>query len=510
MSKRIAKIPLNTVKKIEIYVSKCQKTLAQVKQATGAQYIINGGMWNPDGTPCLALKANGVKLSTTVGFWSGIWGFAWNNGPDIKLSNNWDAPKNFISCSCMIKNGAKVDMSYGDSMGGKRGRTAIGLAGNTLVLYASQDGSSDAKTPESLQTEMFNLGCDSAIMLDGGGSSQCDFEGKRITGDGRKCHNYICVYTGAQTEEPDDPDDEENESGDSETVNEIWRITPSIGVNVRGGPGTSYAKTGAYARGTLVTVTEKQNNWGKTTLGWFSLDYAEFISNQGGNGGSENGSTDTPTSDRVTDNGIVIKTHFITKGRSNRPAGKNSMASVTIHETDNFAATADAEAHGSYLDSESGEKSKTSWHYTVDDHSIVQHLPDNESAWHSATNEGNTTSIGIEICVNVGGDYNKAKNNAAALVRLLMLEHSSIQNVYQHYHWSGKDCPHKLRSVSGAWDAFVDQCTDTDGTPDPADEWAQSSWLKGYKKGITDGSNPKNNTTRQEVMVYLDRLGLLD
>lgn len=508
MSKQIAKIPLNNVSKIQIYVSKCSKTLAQVKQATGANYIINGGMWNADGTPCLALKVDGIKLSTTQGWWSGIYGYGWNTGKDIKMMNDWDTPKNFISCTPLVRNGQKQSMSYGSSMGGKRGRTAIGLIGNTLVLYASQDGSSDAKTPENLQTEMFNMGCDSALMLDGGGSSQCDFEGKRITGDGRKCHNYICVWTSSTVTdpEPEEPDD----GGESETVNEVWRITPSIGVNVRSGPGTSYSKTGAYSKGTLVTVTEKQNNWGKTTLGWFSLDYAELVSSQGGNGGSENGSTDTPTGDRVTDNGIVIKTHFITKGRSNRPAGKNSMASVTIHETDNFAATADAEAHGNYLDSESGEKSKTSWHYTVDDHAIVQHLPDNESAWHSATNEGNTTSIGIEICVNAGGDYNKARTNAEALVRLLMLEHSSIQNIYQHYHWSGKDCPHKLRSVSGAWDAFVAQCTKADGNIEPADDWAQSSWLKGFKKGITDGTNPTNPTTRQEVMVYFDRLGLLD
>ena len=30
-------------------------------------------------------------------------------------------------------------------------------------------------------------------MLDGGGSSQCDFGGERITAS-RKVHNWICVY----------------------------------------------------------------------------------------------------------------------------------------------------------------------------------------------------------------------------------------------------------------------------------------------------------------------------
>ena len=49
-----------------------------------------------------------------------------------------------------------------------------------------------------------------------------------------------------------------------------------------------------------------------------------------------------------------------------------------------------------------------SWHYTVDDHAIVQHLPDYETAYHAGDGKdgpGNTTSIGIEICVNAGGDF---------------------------------------------------------------------------------------------------------
>lgn len=501
MSKRIAKIDLNNVKKIEIYVSKCQKTLAQVKSTTGADYIINGGMWNPDGTPCLALKVNGKKLSTTNGFWGGIWGYAWNSGKDIRLSNDWDTPSNYISCTNMIKDGVKQSLSYGTSMGGKRGRTAIGLIGSTLVLYASQDGSSDAKTPENLQTEMFNMGCDSAVMLDGGGSSQCDFKGARIAGDGRKCHNYICVYledTNTGNTENEDP----VESGDD--VQEVWRITPSIGVNVRSGPGTDYAKTGAYAKGTLVTVTKKQNNWGKSSLGWFSLEYAELV---------DDGSSEV-TGERVTDSGIVIKEDLVPAGRKNRPGNKTTKSGITVHETDNFAAGADAEAHAAYMSTNQEAVTRmVSWHYTVDDHSIIHHIPDDEESYHAGDGgkgPGNTSTIGIEICVNADGDYNKAKANAEALIRLLISENPNLKTIYQHYNWTGKDCPHRLRSISGGWDAFVGNCTSKDGTFDPADDWAQSSWEKGYKKGITDGTNPTNTTTRQEVMVYLDRLGLLD
>ena len=103
-----------------------------------------------------------------------------------------------------------------------------------------------------------------------------------------------------------------------------------------------------------------------------------------------------------------------------------------------------------------------SWHYTVDDHAIVQHLPDYETAYHAGDGKagpGNTTSIGIEICVNAGGDFEAAKANAAALVRLLMEEHGiPLDNVVQHNRWNGKDCPKTIRATAGAWEAFLALC----------------------------------------------------
>ena len=103
-----------------------------------------------------------------------------------------------------------------------------------------------------------------------------------------------------------------------------------------------------------------------------------------------------------------------------------------------------------------------SWHYTVDDHAIVQHLPDGERAYHAgdgANGPGNRTSIGIELCVNAGGDFAATQANAAALVRLLMAEHGiDIGHVVQHNHWNGKDCPRTIRATPGAWDGFLALC----------------------------------------------------
>ncbi len=197
-----------------------------------------------------------------------------------------------------------------------------------------------------------------------------------------------------------------------------YTVTPSIGVNIRSGPGTSYGKVGAYPVGTVVDVLEARDGWGRTAKGWVSLAYLEAVEPE----------------QVVTDNGIAIQVHIISDGRKNRPGrDTNPDAWITIHETANTAAGADAAAHGDYLDSDAGERDLVSWHYTVDDHAIVQHLPDYETAYHAgdgADGPGNASSIGVELCVNSGGDFAATQANAAALVRLLMAEHGiSIDHV---------------------------------------------------------------------------------
>lgn len=227
-----------------------------------------------------------------------------------------------------------------------------------------------------------------------------------------------------------------------------YKVTASIGLNIRNAPNGT--KVGAYAYGVLVSVLEVKDGWGLTSLGWVSMAHMEAV---------------TPAV-RATDNGITIQQRIIKAGRKNRPGNANSCANATIHETGNKAKGADAAAHAGYLDSAAGEKDLRSWHYTVDDHAIIQHLPDNETGYHAGDSIGNATSIGIEICVNEGGDFEAAKRNAAALVRLLMAEHKiPIANVVQHNRWSGKNCPATIRATPGGWAAFVALCEGKETKP---------------------------------------------
>ena len=420
--KAVASIPLSSISRLDIVVTNCRKTLAQVKAETGADYLLNGGMWNGDGTPCRGLKVYGKLLSLSP--WGDIAGYGWNTPADIRLKAKWDDVDNYIATSPLILDGKPLDkIPYDSAQGGRRPRSAMGIVGSSLLLFCS----SDAMTPEEVRDELADRGCSSAMMLDSGGSSQCNFNGKAIQAS-RLVHNWIAVWA---------KNEKENPLG-------TYRVTPSIGVNVRSGPGTSYDKVTAYSQNTLVTILDTQGGWGRTDKGWVSMAYLEAVQ-----------------SDRKTDNGIVIQEDFIPAGRKNRPGKSNPDEYITIHETGNFSKGADAAAHASYVKSDSAANDYVSWHYTVDDHAIVQHIPDGETAYHAGDGKdgpGNNTSIGIEICVNLDGDFEKAKENAASLVRLLMSEHGiDIDHVVQHNHWSGKDCPYTIRHT-GTWDAFLALC----------------------------------------------------
>lgn len=423
MSKYIASIPLGEIERIQIYINKSVKTLAEIKAETGADYLINGGLYQGKQAVC-HLRADGRTYARDPYTY---WGYAWDTGPEITLRSVPAAERrNYICCVCLLRGGRAETLIYNRDVGGSRPRTAMGIKDGALCLYCTNSG----RTPEELQAELLALGWESAVMLDGGGSSQCDFVGQKISSS-RRVHNYLAVWLRKKEDEP---------------MSEAYQVTPSVGVNIRSGPGTGYSKVGAYAQGTVVTVTATRDGWGQTEKGWVSLDYLEAVE----------------SAQRVTDNGLRIQARYIDAGRKNRPCGVNPCGYITIHETGNAARGADAAAHGSYLNSAAGEAALVSWHYTVDDHAIVQHLPDGETAYHAGDGPkgtGNARSIGVEICVNADGDFAKAKENAASLVRLLMEEHGiPIGHVVQHNHWNGKDCPYTIRHTSGAWEAFLALC----------------------------------------------------
>jgi N-acetylmuramoyl-L-alanine amidase len=155
---------------------------------------------------------------------------------------------------------------------------------------------------------------------------------------------------------------------------------------------------------------------------------------------------------------VQIIQDFIPKGRRNRPGYKLNPRYVTIHDTANPGAGANAKAHAAYLKG-AAAAIPASWHFTVDDKVIYQHLPLNENGWHAGdgTNgTGNRQSIGIEICENRDGNRVKAEANAAWLTAKLLKDYGlKITAVKQHYDWSKKNCPNVLRGRKDGWKNFL-------------------------------------------------------
>lgn len=55
------------------------------------------------------------------------------------------------------------------------------------------------------------------------------------------------------------------------------KVTPSNGLNVRKGPGIGYAKVTALKCGTVVTVLEEKDGWGRISSGWINLQYVKKV-----------------------------------------------------------------------------------------------------------------------------------------------------------------------------------------------------------------------------------------
>lgn len=214
---------------------------------------------------------------------------------------------------------------------------------------------------------------------------------------------------------------------------------------------------------------------------------------------------------------VSTRIALIPETNDNRPMLRMTPRYITIHETANRNRGANAEMHRRFLANGGGSEG-VSFHWAVDDTEAVQMIPESEVAWHAGDGywgRGNQQSIGIETCVNADGNWEQTLSNLADLVVEIMARHKiPIENVVQHNHWSGKDCPHDLR-VNG-WDALIAAIkARIDPQPDPnawhfleTDKWVinapQAPILDFYKKnGAKEVFGlPLTGMTRDEDGVY--------
>ncbi|WP_240689491.1 N-acetylmuramoyl-L-alanine amidase [Ammoniphilus sp. YIM 78166] len=204
---------------------------------------------------------------------------------------------------------------------------------------------------------------------------------------------------------------------------------------------------------------------------------------------------------------------IIPNGSANKPNRPMAPEYITIHNTDN--PLANAEAHSRYLLNGSGGSQK-SWTFTVDDtDEIYQHLSVFEQGWHAGDGggTGNTKSIGIEVCNFKGINQAKAEANLVWLVVMLMKQHCiPLTNVVPHKHWSGKQCPSTLLP---RWDKIMSDIKQAlqqgPFTDVQANHWAAAAIQKakdaGLMSGYPDGTfKPNHFVTRAELATILANL----
>lgn len=197
----VVSIPFDKIKRIQIYENQKGKSLATIMRETGADYAINGTLYNMRTRNAVCpLRIDGVtKFAGPYKYF----GYAWNTDMPMSFRTilvpdyDWD---NWIACSRILRNGTVIEnMIYNSAIGGARGRTAIGIkfvnGERRLCFFVSADKSGYRRTPQNLAHLLERYGWDDAIMLDGGGSSQGYFKKEqRQVYSSRRVAHYILVY----------------------------------------------------------------------------------------------------------------------------------------------------------------------------------------------------------------------------------------------------------------------------------------------------------------------------
>ena len=152
----------------------------------------------------------------------------------------------------------------------------------------------------------------------------------------------------------------------------------------------------------------------------------------------------------------------------NRTPRSDSIKYIVVHDTGNTDKGADAERHYQYFN---GGDRNSSADVFVDDHQAIKVNDWNKYyTWHCGDGHGkygitNANSVGVEMCINSDGDYEKAFDRTVAVVKELMqVLGVDADHVVRHYDASRKDCPMSMSGNGWArWNEFKKRITETEG-----------------------------------------------
>ncbi len=224
---------------------------------------------------------------------------------------------------------------------------------------------------------------------------------------------------------------------------------------------------------------------------------------------------------------------YLDKGAKGRPGTRITPKGLVIHWTANQSRGAKAMNNRGYFNN-SGVASSA--HYVVDDGRTVQCLPENEMAYHVGAKTykkaalqrlsayPNNCTIGIEMCVDEGGDFRRTYQNTVELAADILKRYGwTINQLWRHYDITGKDCPrffvndataqqYGFTSAADGWKQFkIDVNNQLGGNFKMANSnspsaWAKQAWEWAKAEGYMDGERPHDTVTREELAAVLYRL----
>ena len=162
--------------------------------------------------------------------------------------------------------------------------------------------------------------------------------------------------------------------------------------------------------------------------------------------------------------GIKINEKLIKYNFSSR--GGEEIKYIVIHDTGNTSKGAGADNHFLFFN---GADRQSSAHYFVDDKQILRVVKDSDKSWHCGDGRGlngitNDNSIGIEMCINSDGDFNKTYLHTLKLTKYLMKKYNiPLENVVRHYDASRKICPNSMSKNNWEkWNKFKEHLKQED------------------------------------------------
>ncbi len=489
-------IPKKNIVKAKVYFNeKCSKTMAQIRQELGCNYIINTTLFNMSTKdPVGYLYVDGKQISATAN----PYGLAVkDNNIVFSYGNNVKYP-DFTGCYHVLVKDGEIAVTQSESNKyGYAWRSCVGIKANGDIVFLCDQSN---RSLIGIAGDLLDAGCVTALNFDGGGSTQCYCNGEQLT-TSRNVVAFLCIWTKDNTTTEDDNEDKVNgntpepptveEKPESEKEEGKMKKILLIAGHGAGDPGATSGdrQEADYTRevvGGLVKAlspicevstyptdqnayTDYQNGKLRSTANFENYDYILEIHFNAFDGSGSDG--------QIKGTECYVTT---------------SESAVTVEE----AILAQIEACGM---TNRGVKYK------------------NWSVINTAKQSGVSSAL-LEVCFIDDPDdmalYDKKKNDIVKGIALGIQKGFGLSGTV-----GNPDLDPVVENKPETSEPDVEEPEtkpSTDDDVEQAYDWAQEAWVKAHNKigndgnPILDGKRPKENLTRQELAIVLNRLGLLD